>query len=769
MHSAVHAEAARLHAAGYTVVGLRLTYDAVTARKRLHHKQAWQTAVHESCMTAFLATDDDALAVVTGDPSDLLAVDLDRPKAKDIAQGTGDAVAVVQELIDRHGLDASTPMARTASGGQHLLFSLSKSLAAGLSSAKNGSKLAGLTLDTRGDDGCILVYPSQVPHPDDPLPYTWQSPVVPVADLLAAPAWLIDLLNQRPNVAGPPALKRRRTTAPTGEAFTMRVQSEIQKLGPSQLMGTVWQRQGGIDFRLADPVCTCPLCGHTHTSNNYCARVLVEQAFTLRNYSTSCRPHVFGWEASRLISNLIAHPATDDPWAEILRAVHQLQGRELRYTTAKRFLCFSGHVWEVAHVQTLKQDIKALAHQVIKPLVRDIPRSEANAAKVKALNAGVRYIQKAHSISTVLQSFETLSFSPDIEQQLDTDRDLLAVGNGVVELPTGTLRQGKTYDNLSIHIATDLKPDAPTPLIDAFFADVFNGDADVVAYMQRLLGYAITGHTREQVWAIWTGTGSNGKGVLMDLLKELLGPFTVTMPGELLFETGKTTAGASTPHLQTLIKKRLGFKDEGKAEKANVLNEELIKTVTGSSTITTRPLYKDYLEFQPSHLPVLLCNRRPKINIDDQAMLRRIVVIPFANVYTSPGAKNNPYDPDNPHHRLKDDGLREKLLSQAGQEQLLAWLVRGAVSWYGQGLGAMPTAIGAAWDSYIEENDTLAAFVAERCVLGADMSVNAKDFRQAYVAFADTRVQQKHLQERMRSRGFKYTSSTRAYGGLCLV
>ena len=760
----VRTEASRLHRAGYTVMGVQLLIRA-GSKKSIVFKPAWQTARHGHCMDAMFTRDDDALALLTGEASDLLAVDADALKPRDQSHGLSDAVQRMEALCAEHGLPDGTPTAVTPSGGRHYLFSMSRSLAAGLASAKNAAKCAGLTLDQRGDNGCLLCFPSRG--------YTWTSPPLPAADLQAAPAWLIALLNQRGGESAtdrPP--KRQRVVEEyvlPSSAFTAVVQQQINKLADSQKMHRVWPRSSGIDYSLVDRTCSCPLCGNVHSSNNYTARLLVEDAFTLKNYSTSCRSQVFGWQASRLISNLLACPATDDPHCHILRAVHRLQGREVVYTSAKRLLCFTDRVWEPLHPESLKQDVKSLLGHLLLPLISTIPKTEENAGALKALRGARGFLQKAGNVSSVVQTFQTLSFDPDIEDSLDTDPDLLAVGNGTVELPTGKLRPGKTSDRLSLSLAAAYLEDGPTPMIDAFFADVFNGDAATVAYVQRLLGYGITGHTREQVWAIWTGVGSNGKGVLMAALKKLLGPWCVMMPGELLFETAKTTAaGASTPHLQTLIKKRLAFKDEGKSERQNVLNEELIKTLTGSSTIVTRPLYKDFIEFEPTHLPVLLCNRRPRINVNDPAMMRRVVVVPFTNIYTSPDSRDNPFDPANPHHRIRDDLLPARLLSEDGQAQLLTWLVRGAVAWHAGGLGRMSEAIGAAFDSYREENDTLTAFIAERCTRDRAAAVNASDFLRCYNEHARLAVKQKELRELMAAKGFKYATTGGLYRGIAL-
>ena len=769
----IKAEATRLQAAGYCVMGVDLAFDPATGKKRPRFKTNWQHSRSDTCLQTMFTQDDNAMAIVTGDSSDVLAVDLDVPKPKDIEQGLGNALEVVKDLIDRHGLHPAVPIAITPSGGMHLLFKLSTSLSSGLQNASSGSKLGGLTMDVRSDRGCLLCYPSSVPFPDGAKQYKWDNPILPTSDLQPVPGWLLSLLNQRTSPSStltidPPAKRQRKMEAESGDVLGATVQQQLNKMGTHLQIGMTWQRCGGIDFCMTDRTCACPLCGNVHASNNFRARILVDAAFILANYSTSCKPQAFGWEACNLIKQVIASPNTDDSFCGLLMACYRVQHRTIVYTAANRFLSFNGVVWETVHLQIVKQDIKTLIAGVITPLLCNIPKTEETIPKLKALASAKKYLEKAHNVSSIVQTFQTYGFDATIEDELDTNPDLLAVANGVVHLPSGKLEAGKGFHRLSIQLATKYV-DTATPLIDDFFDSIFNEDRDLIAYMQRLLGYAITGHTREQIWVIWTGSGSNGKSLLLELVKNLLGQFCVMMPGELLFDMGKTTAGASTPHLQCLIKKRIGFKDEGRADKQNVLNEELIKTVTGSSSIATKPLYREFVEFQPRHLPILLCNRKPDVNINDAAMMRRIVVIPFHNKYTKPDALQDPYDATNPSHRLRDDGLQDKLMTQEGQEQLLAWLVRGAHQWYQTGLGTVPAAAAAAFNSYREENDHLTTFIRECCVIDAAASCNASQFLGALNAHAGIGMKQKDLRELMGKRGYKFMTTGRKYRGICLV
>ena len=274
--------------------------------------------------------------------------------------------------------------------------------------------------------------------------------------------------------------------------------------------------------------------------------------------------------------------------------------------------------------------------------------------------------------------------------------------------------------------------------------------------MQRLLGYGITGHASEQVWTIWTGSGSNGKSLLISTLQKLLKPIWVAMPRECLFDSGRRqTEGGPTPHLLPLVNKRIGAREE-KVVQAT-LNEEIIKQVTGQSTITARGCHdKHYVDFTATHLPILVCNSMPSVDVDDQAMMRRIIVVPFNNIYTTPQDNLRPYDGANPAHRLKDAGVEQKLKSDQGLHQLLKWLVEGARAWYKQGLGGQPAPIREGLDMYINENDKLSEFVRTSCETGPDLYVNAADFRAAFIADSGQKIRQEVLKKAMEKRGHSH-------------
>ncbi|KAF9092419.1 hypothetical protein BGX27_001799 [Mortierella sp. AM989] len=171
--------------------------------------------------------------------------------------------------------------------------------------------------------------------------------------------------------------------------------------------------------------------------------------------------------------------------------------------------------------------------------------------------------------------------------------------------------------------------------------------------------------------------------------------------------------------------------------------------------------------FLPTALPILLCNHLPPINTYDDAILRRIKVIPFRNIYTTPWVPNRPYDANNPRHRPLDLSVRDRLLMKSSQEQLLVWLVNGAVKWYNHGLGEQPQCMVDAFNDYCNENDMLHAFIKECCDVSAEYQVNAGNFRDALNMDLEHQgvdsVKQKELKEMMKKRKHRH-GQTRVEG-----
>jgi putative DNA primase/helicase len=299
--------------------------------------------------------------------------------------------------------------------------------------------------------------------------------------------------------------------------------------------------------------------------------------------------------------------------------------------------------------------------------------------------------------------------------QLDADLWLLNVLNGTVELRQGgQLREHRREDRITKLVPVNYVPEAHCPTWLAFLERVLDGNRDLIGFLQRFLGYSLTGRTDEQVIAIAHGAGANGKSTFLHAAKMILGDYGQSVPLD-TFLVNKNIDTAR-PDLARLRGSRLVAAVE--SDSGRRFAEGLVKMVTGQDTIVARRLYREHFEFAPTFKIVIATNHRPVIKGTDDAIWRRIRLVPFT--VTIP-----------PEER--DRELPDKL--QAEREGILAWGVRGCLEWQRLGLG-IPDDVRAATEQYRDDMDLLGGFVADRCVVDASTYASAGALYEAYIAWA---------------------------------
>jgi putative DNA primase/helicase len=269
----------------------------------------------------------------------------------------------------------------------------------------------------------------------------------------------------------------------------------------------------------------------------------------------------------------------------------------------------------------------------------------------------------------------------------DNDPDLLAVPNGVVCLRTGELMEGTPGQRITKAAKVPYDPDAKCPRFEQFLREIFADDPEMPAYMGRLLGYGLTGRTDEQAFAVFHGSGSNGKSVLLTVLRNILGDHAVTVPFDMFTTSGKARGG---PDAELLVGARLALASE--TNRSAVLDSAAVKNATGGEEITVNPKYRDPYSFKPIALILLATNYRPTVKEQDEGTWRRIKLVPFSQKFE--GAQ-------------KDLTLHETLADE--YPGILAWLVRGSVEWYANGLQD-PESVRLAVQEYRESSDPLDGF-----------------------------------------------------------
>lgn len=300
---------------------------------------------------------------------------------------------------------------------------------------------------------------------------------------------------------------------------------------------------------------------------------------------------------------------------------------------------------------------------------------------------------------------------------LDAHPYLLACKNGTVDLRTSELMPANREHLITCGVPIDFDPDASSKEWEAFIDEIFLNDRELAAYVQRLLGYCLTGAVREHVMPVFYGAGSNGKSTLVGVVQDLLGDkITMTAP------EGLVVNHHHEPHPErfaALRGKRMVVSNELEAKA--VLAEQTVKMLTGGDTLSARELYGRRFDFAPSHKVILLTNHRPRVRGTDHAIWRRLRLVPFD--YTVP--------PES-----QDGDLRRRFVEEQGRA-ILTWLVYGAVLWHDIGL-LSAAAVDNATTAYRESQNTLAAFLGECTVETAGARTKVGDLYDRWRSWCDT-------------------------------
>ncbi|MFZ2738066.1 MAG: phage/plasmid primase, P4 family [Burkholderiaceae bacterium] len=273
----------------------------------------------------------------------------------------------------------------------------------------------------------------------------------------------------------------------------------------------------------------------------------------------------------------------------------------------------------------------------------------------------------------------------------DADRWLLNTPDGVVDLRTGRKRAHERTDRMTK--ITTATPRGQCPIWLGFLSDVTGGDAELMNYLQRMVGYCLTGVTSEHALFFLYGTGANGKSVFVNVIATILGDYAANAPMDTFMET------RSDRHPTDLAGLRgARFVASIETEQGRRWNESKIKTITGGDKISARFMRQDFFDFFPHFKLLIAGNHKPSIRNVDEAMKRRLHMIPFT--VTIPAEK-------------RDGKLTEKLLFE--RDGILAWAMEGCLLWQRQGL-TRPQSVLDATDEYFEAEDAMGRWLEERCV-----------------------------------------------------
>jgi putative DNA primase/helicase len=317
--------------------------------------------------------------------------------------------------------------------------------------------------------------------------------------------------------------------------------------------------------------------------------------------------------------------------------------------------------------------------------------------------------------STLISAQSIKSLSTNTK---DYDRDpfMLTAGNGTLDLRTGKLLKARPEDLITR--ATDVPYDrsSTAPRWLEFLNEVFSSDSETIDYIQRAVGYSLTGSTREQCFFLLCGTGANGKTTFLETIIKLLGTHAATAA----FSAFLVQSNQSGPRnaLAALCGSR--FVKAAEAEHQARLDEAVMKLLTGEDTISARFLYHEVFSYRPQFKIWLATNHKPAIWERTDAIWRRIKLIEFNQKFTG---------------KRSDPTLRGKLDREL--PGILAWAVAGCLAWQKPGLKE-PQRITSATLGYRQESDQVGRFINDRCQLQVGDRTPAKTLYEGFLAWCAT-------------------------------
>lgn len=393
----------------------------------------------------------------------------------------------------------------------------------------------------------------------------------------------------------------------------------------------------------------------------------------------------------------------------------RLFGGKVRYSPERKmWLIWSGRVWEWD-----TGDVKILT--LAKQVARSIYNEAAGEPDDKFRKVIIKHAQTAEGQSRLTAMVKSAESERGVAikiSDLDSNYWLLNVQNGTIDLKTGLLQPHNPDNLITELLPLDFDLAAVSEEWDRFLNTTFENDGDLIQYVQRAIGYSITGDQSEQVFFFCFGSGANGKSTLLNACRLVMGNYASQIPST-SFMIDKNKGGGPNEAIASLYGKRFVCSTE--LEDGQVLSVSLVKSMTGGEPIWCEHKFERGFNFQPTHKLWLSGNHEPTIKDTTDSIWRRVKKIPF-----------NAQIPE--ESRIK--GYAE-ILAKNDASAILAWLVSGCVEWQKLGGLSEPNAVLQAVNNYRDKQDLLHDFLSECCVFQKSGVVDQKDLYAAYKQWSE--------------------------------
>lgn len=393
-----------------------------------------------------------------------------------------------------------------------------------------------------------------------------------------------------------------------------------------------------------------------------------------------------------------------------------LFGNEIRYCyTDKRWFYYDGRKW----CADITGTVKRLADRAVEAMKAEAKvyaqmDAEDGGDMQKSFEKHCKTSRSNKSKNAMLS--EVQHYVPILPAQMDRYKLSLNTPGGVINLKSGLMTSHNPVNYFTKMTAAEYSENADCPRWLAFLDDIFSGDKDLIRYVQKCVGYSLTGSTSEQCAFFLYGTGRNGKSTFLDVIRDIFGDYAANIQPETIM-VRSSQSSAINSDIARLKGERLVTSVE--PNEGVRINEGLLKQLTGDDTVTARKLYGEEFEFKPEFKLWMATNHKPIIRGTDTGIWRRIHMIPFT--VQIPESK-------------VDKRLKYKLCAEL--TGIFRWAVEGCLLWQKEGL-KMPAAVLELVREYRREMDVISAFIEDRCTVGKGLSVQSSMLYAAYMQWAE--------------------------------
>lgn len=421
----------------------------------------------------------------------------------------------------------------------------------------------------------------------------------------------------------------------------------------------------------------------------------------------------------------------------------------VRYCHAlKSWFIWDGNRWR----RDESQEILRLTQKTVQSIYSEAPLCDSEDDR-KAIVKHAMRTESHNSLMAMLKLAQHQKGIPIQAETLDPPVDRLVVSNGVLDLNSLSLLEPDPSFFLTKGLSIPYDPTATCPVWERFISEIMGGDAELIQFLQKSLGYTLLPSSLEQCLFFLYGLGRNGKSTFVNAIFDIFGQCATKIPVNALMSSKYDSAQTEIARLPGI---RLVVASE--SDTGHRFSENVLKDMTGGDVLTGRELYGKTFTFVPQFTLWLYGNHKPAIRGTDEGIWRRIKMIPFMQQFTGDRC---------------DPGLASKL--RAEYPGILSWIARGLTMYRKDGL-KVPETVSAATNDYRGEMDALGMFLEDCCVVGDAYKCTVADMYRTYKSWAEHNgeylLSHRRFGIELASRDFrrlKGTGGVRMWGGVGLT